>query len=210
MLYNLGALENEENGKWYQTCDIEGKTYVCSYCGNRVAPSYGYIKERDMGYSKIGSESILICPNCNKPTYLNGDEQYPNTIGGIGVKGIEDPKIKSIYEEARRCMVTDSYTACVLCCRKALMNIAVSNKADEGQNFVYYVNYLNDKGYIPPNGRQWVDKIRKLGNEATHEINIVCKEQAELALNFLGMLLKFIYELPLIFKNGEESFEDEI
>ncbi|MCS4480660.1 DUF4145 domain-containing protein [Clostridium botulinum] len=48
-----------------------------------------------------------------------------------------------------------------------------------------------------------MDEIRKIGNEATHEINIISKDQAELALNFLGMLLKFIYEIPLILENGK-------
>lgn len=50
------------------------------------------------------------------------------------------------------------------------MNIAVSQGADEGLRFVEYVEYLANSGFVPPNGRGWVDHIRKKGNEATHEI----------------------------------------
>lgn len=180
----LSEIINEVSASWFEPHKIEGKTYTCGYCGSYAAPSKGYIKVTDARCSRVESKTILICPNCDKPTYLENGKQYPNIIGGISVKGINDEKIALIYEEARKCMITESYTACVLCCRKALMNIAVSNEAEEGKKFAYYVNYLSDKGYIPPNGKVWVDEIRKIGNEATHEINIISKDQAELALNF--------------------------
>ena len=76
------------------------------------------------------------------------------------------------------------------------MSIACNEGAEEGKSFIKYIDYLNDKGYIPPNGRECVDKIRKLGNEATHKLETKNEEDAKLALNFTGMLLKFIYELP--------------
>lgn len=56
------------------------------------------------------------------------------------------------------------------------MNIAVEQGADENLRFIEYVNYLSDNGFIPPNGKQWVDHIRKKGNEATHEIKMMEEE----------------------------------
>jgi len=50
-------------------------------------------------------------------------------------------------------MSVNAYTASVLCCRKLLMNLAVSKGAKEGENFFKYVDYLATKGYIPPNGK---------------------------------------------------------
>ena len=76
------------------------------------------------------------------------------------------------------------------------MHIAVSKKAEENKSFEYYVNYLSEKNYIPPDGKDWVDHIRKKGNEAAHEIIGVKKEDAEELITFLEMLLKIIYEFP--------------
>jgi Domain of unknown function (DUF4145) len=61
---------------------------------------------------------------------------------------------------------------------------------------VAYVEYLAGRGYVPPNGKTWVDHIRKKGNEATHEINIMKQQDAQDLLIFAEMLLKFIYEFP--------------
>jgi hypothetical protein len=49
---------------------------------------------------------------------------------------------------------------------------------------------------VPPNGKGWVDHIRKKGNEATHEIVLMKKDDALELISFAEMLLKFIYEFP--------------
>jgi len=76
------------------------------------------------------------------------------------------------------------------------MNIGVAEGAPEGETFISYVNYLANKGFIPHNGKHWVDHIRKKGNEANHEIKLMTNEDAVELINFLEMLLKFIYEFP--------------
>ena len=112
------------------------------------------------------------------------------------VSGISDKEVERMYSEARACSSVAAYTACVMACRKILMNVAVHQKAPENQTFADYVNYLESKGHIPPNGREWVDQIRKRGNTATHEIRLMSKEDASLILDFTTMLLRFVYELP--------------
>ena len=77
-----------------------------------------------------------------------------------------------------------------------LMNIAVEQGAKEGLKFIEYVEYLASNGFIPPNGRVWVDHIRKKGNESTHEIAVMNQQDAEELVSFTEMLLKFIYEFP--------------
>jgi hypothetical protein len=49
---------------------------------------------------------------------------------------------------------------------------------------------------VPPNGKHWVDHIRKKGNEATHEIALMGADDAADLIVFSEMLLKFIYEFP--------------
>jgi hypothetical protein len=93
-------------------------------------------------------------------------------------------------------MTVNSFTAAVLTCRKLLMHIAVEKGAATGQSFLEYVDYLFQRGYIPPDGKDWVDHIRTKGNEANHEIKIVSSAEAGDLIAFSEMLLKFVYEFP--------------
>ena len=76
------------------------------------------------------------------------------------------------------------------------MHIAVAKGAKPGKSFVSYVDYLSAKGFIPPDGRDWVDHIRTKGNEANHEIVLMTRDEAVELIAFIEMLLKFIYEFP--------------
>ncbi len=76
------------------------------------------------------------------------------------------------------------------------MNVAVTQGAKPGLNFVVYVEELRKMEFIPPNGRAWVDHIRQKGNEATHEVVSMTKENAEELIDFAEMLLRFVYEFP--------------
>ena len=76
------------------------------------------------------------------------------------------------------------------------MHIAVEQGAEENKTFAYYVQYLENNGYIPPNGKSWVDFIRTSGNMANHELIIKDREETEKVITFLSTLLLFIYELP--------------
>ena len=76
------------------------------------------------------------------------------------------------------------------------MHIAVAKGATPGGTFASYVDYLVSNHFTPPDAKDWVDHIRTQGNEATHEITIMKKEDAEELVSFLEMLLKFLYEFP--------------
>lgn len=76
------------------------------------------------------------------------------------------------------------------------MHIGVEQGAAKDQPFTTYVEHLAAQGYVPPNGKAWVDVIRKKGNEANHQIQLMTAADASLLLSFLEMLLKFVYEFP--------------
>jgi hypothetical protein len=76
------------------------------------------------------------------------------------------------------------------------MHIAVEQGAKVGESFLTYVEFLASSGYVPPNGKGWVDHIRQKGNEANHEIKLMTVEDATELISFSEMLLKFIYEFP--------------
>jgi hypothetical protein len=181
------------SNSWEGIQGVETSTYTCGYCGKVVASERGW--QTGMTIAQVYKARIYICPLCKQPTYFYGDEQTPEIAYGGEVSHLPDD-IAALYREARNCVAARAYTASVLTCRKLLMNIAVSQGADEGKSFLHYVEYLASKGYVPPNGRGWVDHIRKKGNEANHEIILMSRSDAEELILFTEMLLKFVYEFP--------------
>ncbi|PWB49232.1 MAG: hypothetical protein C3F06_14800 [Candidatus Methanoperedenaceae archaeon] len=185
--------------EWQDEKTLDSTNYICGHCGIPVASQKGY-------YAVVNTltgtyyEYIFICHYCKKPTYIDEQRnQIPGSIYGNEVSDLPT-EIENLYNEARNCVSCKAYTASVLCSRKLLMNIAVLKGAKEGLKFFEYVNFLSDKNYTPPDGKDWVDHIRKKGNEAAHEIAIMNKEDAEELIDFIEMLLKFIYEFPATMK----------
>lgn len=184
---------------WQSISTQKSKNFVCGYCGADIVSEKGF-------HSSNTPARIYICHKCDRPTFFDPlDRQTPGSIFGDHVADISDDLVKELYDEARRCMSVSAFTAAVLCCRKLLMHIAVSKGADTGKNFVYYVEYLRDKNFVPPDAKDWVDHIRSKGNEANHEILLMQKEEAEELISFIGMLLKIIFEFPARVKRKKTS-----
>ena len=174
---------------WSSTQDIGARTYVCGHCDHRVASRTGWHNP------DFGTSQIYLCPHCAKPSYFADGRQLPGIRAGAAV-GSLPPDILAIYDEARSSAASSCYTGSVLVSRKLLMHIAVAQGAEANLRFIEYVDYLAAKGFVPPNGRSWVDHIRLKGNEATHEIVRMTEADATDLLTFLEMLLKFIYDFP--------------
>jgi hypothetical protein len=177
--------------KWHGEIVLNSRRYTCGYCGAVVGPDKG-IFSQEGNYQTF----IYFCSHCGQPSYFDEKgNQFPGAkIGGNVAHLPRD--IEQLYDEARGAMSSQAYTPAVLACRKILMNVAVSLGAKAGDSFVTYVQFLADKGYVPPNGRHWVDHIRTKSNEANHEIVLMSKDEAEKLITFVEMMLKFIYELP--------------
>jgi hypothetical protein len=126
---------------WAGTSNIGGYSYTCGHCGKIVGPYMGY---RESAQSP--QWYIYICSFCDKPTFFDEKgAQTPGVAYGNPIEHLPDD-IAALYKEARNCMAVRSYTAAVLICRKLLMNIAVSQKAQENQSFMYHVDYLASQG----------------------------------------------------------------
>lgn len=180
---------------WENIATLNSRKYICGYCGNSLVSQKGYIARYKHNVNVRAY--IYICHHCDRPSYFDPDNiQTPGHSFGNTVDHITSKEVETLYDEARNCTIVGAYTASVLCSRKLLMNIAVSKGANQGLSFVEYVEHLSNNGFIPPGGEEWVDHIRRKGNEAAHEIKIMVEEDAEDLINFLEMLLKFIYEFP--------------
>lgn len=182
--------------RWKDLSQITQTSFRCGFCEDKVSSSMGISIHVP---SKTNSErpGVIICPECLAPTfrYPGKGEFFPSPSFGAPVQHVPQ-EISKLYNEARGCTSNNNFTAAVLLCRKILMHIAVQQGAPEGKNFVSYVDYLSAQGYVPPNGKHWVDHIRKKGNEANHEIVIMTPQDAQELITFLEMLLRFIYEFP--------------
>ena len=186
---------------WPKPEQIESATYTCGWCDNSVATDKGFISSAVPG--QIEFIKIYLCHHCNLPTIQVGGYQYPGVLPQTSVANVP-PSVNALYEEGRRCVRDGSFTGAALCCRKLLMNVAVQEGAPTNLKFVEYVDYLEDNGHLPPNGRKWVEKIREKGNEATHEIPSVSREDAEALIRLSEMLLLFIYA----YQDDDDSSND--
>lgn len=186
--------------QWINANSIPSRKYKCGHCENPLATNHGYTG-LESHVTNAAKAYICICHFCNKPTFFDYEgKQIPGAKIGNPIQHIANPDVENLFKEANSCYSISAYTSSVMCCRKLLMNIAVEQGAKEGKGFVDYVNFLNDNNFIPPNGKEWVDSIRKLGNEANHKIEFRNKEDTELILVFTEMLLRFIYEMPGLMK----------
>lgn len=178
--------------QWAQATTLPPHQYICGHCGDKVASKEGYVTS-DITEGARGF--LYLCAGCSKPTFFHRASQIPGVIPGVEV-GHLPVDIAALYREARQAAAGEAHTASVLACRKLLMNIAVAQGAKPGETFLNYVEHLANAGFVPPNGKGWVDHIRKKGNEATHEIQLMGPTESSELISFSEMLLKFIYEFP--------------
>lgn len=184
--------------QWSNAGSLPPRAYFCGYCGRHVGPDRGYFGQQaaPQGAASPRQAFIYICSFCGKATFFDSDgAQYPGAPFGDDVESLP-ADVEALYREARESIAAQAFTAAVLTCRKLLMHLAVEKGAPIGKSFVDYVEYLTQKGYVPPNGQGWVDHIRKKGNEANHEIKVMGDIEAKELITFTEMLLKFDYEFP--------------
>jgi len=194
--------ESFASHRWDKPDTIVPVRYTCGYCGSLTTSEKGWRLVHEGDGKQTGG--VFICPGCLCPTfhYPKGEASVPGAPFGKPVSNLPED-LAALYEEARTCTANNCYTAAVLALRKMLMNIAVSQGAEEGIQFIAYVNYLADNHFIPPNGTAWVDHIRRRGNEATHEIQQMTRDDARDLVVFIEMLLRFIYEFPGMIQPSE-------
>lgn len=176
---------------WSNPAAIATKTWTCGFCSTYVASDRGY-------YTLTGRGIIAICPRCAGPTFFDySGNQVPGVAPGRDITHVPDD-LARLYREARQSTAVGAYTAAVLVCRKMLLHIAADRGAPPAdlKNFVAAIDFLAQKGFVPPDGKDWVDHIRTRGNEATHEIVLMTAQDAIDLITFVEMLLRFIYEFP--------------
>jgi hypothetical protein len=175
--------------------------FQCGFCGRKV--SAGLYLNGTTTALKLGHRIVIICTHCERPSYFEimpgknfeDAKVLPAPKFGEDVDNLEGD-IASAYDEARNCLQVEAYTAAVMTCRVILSRIAVDQGAAENLSFRDYVTYLQDNHHTPKGSKIWVDQIRKMGNEANHELRIFSYEEAKEILEFTSMLLRLNYDYP--------------
>lgn len=162
--------------------------YVCGHCGHKVN---GFV------VATYFHQSWLLCTECGCGSVINDYQIFPSPLFGPEMQGLPD-EVKKAYNELRNCMSVNAFTASELLCRKILMHISVEKGAEDGKTFEFYIDYLVQRGYVTPVMKDWVDLIRKHGNEATHLLESPDQQRAESTATFTVQLLRIVYEMKHI------------
>lgn len=144
-------------------------SYDCGYCGDGVSGAVVATKDE---------VKWLECTTCGEGSVISGGRLSPSFPVGPTLEGLP-AELSAAYDEARRCMSVQSYTATELICRKILMHISVDKGAKKGLSFADYLDHLKAAGYVTPPMMGWVDLIRTHGNQATHTIPSPDAKRAE-------------------------------
>ena len=171
---------------WVTASKIPSKSFICWYCNKDISSEDGYMSN--------SRSSIYICHNCKSPNIfdLNGDAII-KPLYGKEIKNLPN-NIKSVYEEARKCMQVGAYTGATMLLRKILMNISVEEGAKEGGLFKNYVEYLYNEGIVHKKQKDLINKVKNIGNEANHKIEPISEVNAEYIFKLVEHLLLNNYE----------------
>jgi len=174
--------------------------YTCGFCGSKVSgavvASQTFTTEGPGTPSGNRTHTVkwLQCTHCAFGSVWNDATIHPGVPFGPDLNGLPDDVSKA-YQEARRCMGVNAYTAAELICRKILMHVAVEKAAKIGENFGSYISYLEQNGYVTPPMKPWVELIREHGNQSTHELDTPNEQRAQSTVMFTAELLRLIYEM---------------
>lgn len=184
----------QKHNYFYNYSTLPSVRITCGWCDSVISPNKGYFVKSDHPNSQeVGY--IYICPNCNQIILYNiyQDEVFPLGKFGKNINKLPE-QVSAIYNEIRECYSIGAFTSIGLLGRKLLMHVAVQEGAEGDKKFVYYVDYLNDNGYVPRKSKHLLEFLRSQGNDANHDVIVLKKEDAEKIISFIELILTFMYE----------------
>lgn len=182
--------------------DRKPATFICPYCAGDVvvAASEAMIVDDITGMPKY---HIYKCPRCHMPVTIapDGSTIPPSLFLPFGEIGCLPSKIKQMYAECRESFANRGYYSVILVAHSLMVQIAIDKGADTNKGNKY-VDYLKKNGYIAEQEKVWVDKIRELGDHYINDTDEATKKDAERTIIFVSQILRNIYELPEMAREG--------
>lgn len=100
--------------------------------------------------------------------------------------------------QAKRNLSDENWDAAVLMARSSLQ-AALRNTDAKGHNLKQEIDFLADKGILPPILQEWAHNLRELGNDTAHpriETAETSAKDASDIVHFLDFFLEYLYDLP--------------
>ena len=189
----LKNLNGTRQAIWCPNCEMENTCIiVANYLGTDTAP-------KTYRYETILVPNIILvaCCKCNVKFLFYNDVSYKLTDLEECAEELQD-EIKSAYKEAVRCLSIDAYTTTTMMCRKILMLISMDLGADKNKGFKYYVDYLEENGYITQLIKNWTSYVRVGGNDANHKIESINDQYAMNIFMFVTALLVRVHTMEYL------------
>lgn len=183
---------------------------TCPRCGRGqffvVAGAAG--PARNTGTGRMVAEPadgirFLRCARCATGVVVNDGIASPGVKPLRLVRGLGTVE-QEAWEEVRSVLSVSAWTAAVMLCRKIILHVAVAHGLPEkdgsnrSPNFDKAVTHLLSVGLITPPMKPWVDHIRKVGNEANHDLPATAEDSAMRVATFTEQLLILAYEMPAV------------
>ena len=151
----------------------------CESCGNYTM---AFWSASAFGGSQ-GMHDYMTGPRARSTTSF--PEHWPKDVGRN-------------WLQAQRSLEGQNWDAAALMARSAIQLIMRYQKA-EGGSLKTQIDFLADKGILPPIMKEWAHEVRKLGNENAHPEpggKGTSPKDAKDVVEFLGFLLRLTYNLP--------------
>lgn len=196
---------------------INSLVLECSNCSLTVSATItgSYIHENSDDWICSTQYSLCRCPECSSPILArqqrdyNGVDAYweppvklyPRSL--FHINPIIPEKLKIALVECIQCYKSQSYTATVMMCRRALEGFCQIKGVKE-KNLDKSIKKLNELGLINSQLYEWADALRLAGNEAAHNIELeLSPVDAKDLLDFTIAILDFTYS----FKDKFDKFK---
>lgn len=174
IMYACGNCGANTNGRVLvdKTREIDGKTICWCICS---CP-----KEEPAIVIEENGKVTRVFP---EPKMFKSGEKWPT-------------EIVQIFDEAALSFSSGAYTAAAMLARKVLMVCSHREGAKAGEQFTHYVDHITTQVLTFSKAKNAIDAIRKIGNEANHDVALVPRDQAQKSLEIVKYLLDTIYTLP--------------
>lgn len=157
----------------------------CNICGEPIIAAYpgGAVEEWATGH-------IALFPAEARQQWASPKAEAPAAPNAVPAN------IASLYVQAMAALKRGHYDAAGPLFRRIMeVSVKAINPSGSGSLFDRINGLPDDKG-ITPTMKDWAHAVRLIGREATHDEDLVTKEEAEDMQAFVELFLVYAFDLP--------------